>query len=196
MALQALGFSDSQQLLGDRYIECSQRIDKNTFSFQAYKFIHKVKPLAGYPTKAGGFAKDVFSIGGDQGTHMDSPLHFIKGGRSVDKFTLKELIAHGAVVDVTAKVEMNSDYMLTIDDVKAWENKYGRIRDNSLVVMKTGWNKHFGKGYAKYTGTDAKGGFHFPGFSPKLADWLIKERKVVGVGLDTPSLDNGPSKDY
>ena len=157
--------------------------------------MHKVKAVAGYPNP-GGFAKDVFSIGGDQGTHIDSPSHFIKGGKSVDKFTLNELVAYGAVMDMTDKVSVDRDYMLSVEDVMAWEKQYGRIKDNSLVVMKTGWAKHFHKGYAKYTGTDAKGGFHFPGFSPALANWLIAERKVVGVGIDSPSLDNGPSQDY
>jgi kynurenine formamidase len=61
--------------------------------------------------------------------------------------------------------------------------------------MLSGWAEHVSDG-AKFTGKDAAGAFHFPGFSPQLAEWLLKERKVVGLAADTLSLDNGPSKDF
>ena len=49
---------------------------------------------------------------------------------------------------------------------------------------------------AKYTGKDASGTFHFPGISPALTEWLLKERSVLGLAVDTLSLDNGASKDF
>ena len=49
---------------------------------------------------------------------------------------------------------------------------------------------------AKFTGKDSAGTLHFPGFSAEAAEWLMKERKVVGIAVDTLSLDHGPSKDF
>jgi kynurenine formamidase len=84
--------------------------------------------------------------------------------------------------------------MLTVKDITTWEQKYGTIKDHSVVIMKTGWNKHFNTD--KYVGQDAKKVYHFPGFSPEAATWLLKERSIVGIGLDTASLDYGPSAKY
>jgi kynurenine formamidase len=61
--------------------------------------------------------------------------------------------------------------------------------------MLSGWGQHVGNS-ARFTGKDAAGVLHFPGFGVDAAEWLIKERKVVGLAVDTLSLDHGPSKDF
>jgi len=62
--------------------------------------------------------------------------------------------------------------------------------------MKTGWSSKFND-QKEYMGTGGEdGGFHFPGFSEEAAKWLLKERSIVGIGIDTPSLDHGPSSTY
>src|SRR5262249_4077971 len=75
----------------------------------------------------------------------------------------------------------------------AWEARNGRLADGCCVAMHSGWARHLGDA-AKYTGKDAAGVFHFPGFAPDAAEWLIRERRVVGLAVDTLSLDHGPSK--
>ena len=107
---------------------------------------------------------------------------------------MEELVANGVVIDVVAKVDANEDYMLSVSDIEEWEKKHGAIKDHSLIIMKTGWTKHFRTD--KYTNKDSKGVYHFPGFSPEAAKWLLANRKIVGLGLDTASLDHGPSSDY
>ena len=79
----------------------------------------------------------------DVGTHIDSPAHWFANTRGVDQLTMEELTAYGAVIDASAQVSENMDYALTVEDIKNWEEKYGRIPDKALVVMKTGWCTKF-----------------------------------------------------
>ena len=129
------------------------------------------------------------------GTHLDAPIHFSENGATAEKIPADTLVVPLAVVDVAAKAAQNPDYLLTREDLAAWEKKYRRLPDNCCVAMHSGWAKHVDDG-AKYTGKDAAGVFHFPGVSPEAADWLMKERKVAGLAVDTLSLDHGPSKDF
>jgi kynurenine formamidase len=129
------------------------------------------------------------------GTHLDAPIHFSENGATAEKIPADTLVVPLAVVDVAAKAAQNPDYLLTREDLAAWEKKHRRLPDNCCVAMHSGWAKHVGDA-AKYTGKDGAGVFHFPGVDPAAAEWLMKERKVLGLAVDTLSLDNGPSKDF
>jgi len=129
------------------------------------------------------------------GTHLDAPIHFSEAGMTVDKIKTDTLVVPLAVVDVAAKAAQNPDYLLSRDDLAAWERKHRRLPANCCVEMHSGWARHVTDA-AKYTGKDAAGVFHFPGISPEAAEWLMKERQVAGIAVDTLSLDNGPSKDF
>jgi kynurenine formamidase len=100
-----------------------------------------------------------------------------------------------AVIDVRKQAEKDPDYLMTVEDVLTWEKRFKRLPDNCCVAMMSGWGQHVGNS-AKFIGKDAAGTFHFPGVSPELAEWLLKEREVLGLAVDTLSLDNGPSKDF
>lgn len=128
-------------------------------------------------------------------THLDAPLHFSENGRAVDGIGAGELVAPLAVVDVRGAAAKNADYLVSVADLRAWEKRHKRLPDNCCVAMLSGWAAHVGDA-AKFTGKDASGAFHFPGFSPEAAAWLMKERKVMGLAVDTLSLDNGASKDF
>lgn len=134
------------------------------------------------------------------GTHFDAPLHFAQGGRSIEQITTKELTGPAIVVDVSGLAIRNRDYLVTTDDFVQWEKKHGWIPEQSIVLLHTGfgqyWNDH-----EKYTGTLKTGAegvaeLHFPGLEPEAANWLAKERKIKAVGIDTPSIDFGQSKDF
>jgi kynurenine formamidase len=129
------------------------------------------------------------------GTHFDAPIHFSEAGATAEKIPAETLVVPLAVVDAAAKAAQNPDYLVSREDIAAWESKNGPLPDNCCVAMHSGWAHHVGDA-AKYTGKDAAGTFHFPGFSPEAADWLIKERRVLGLAVDTLSLDHGPSKDF
>jgi kynurenine formamidase len=129
------------------------------------------------------------------GTHLDAPIHFSEAGITADKIPADTLVAPLAVVDVAAQAAKNADYQLSPDDLVAWERKHGRLPDHCCVAMHSGWARHVSNA-AKFTGKDAAGVLHFPGFSGEAAEWLLKQRKVVGIAVDTLSLDHGPPKDF
>jgi kynurenine formamidase len=129
------------------------------------------------------------------GTHMDAPIHFSEAGQTVEAIDPKSLVVPLAVIDVAAKAAQNADYAVTREDLAAWETKNGRLPEDCCVAMHAGWGQHI-TNPAKFTGKDAAGVFHFPGFSHEAADWLMKERRVLGLAVDTMSLDHGPSKDF
>jgi kynurenine formamidase len=129
------------------------------------------------------------------GTHLDAPIHFSEAGPTADLISADTLVVPLAVVDVAAKAAQNPDYQVARDDLAAWERAHGRLPDNACVAMNSGWAHHVGDA-AKFTGKDAAGVFHFPGFAPEAAEWLMTERRAAGLAVDTLSLDHGPSKDF
>ena len=129
------------------------------------------------------------------GTHLDAPIHFSESGASVEKISADTLVVPLAVVDVAAKAAQDPDYLLTHQDLTAWEKKHRRLPNDCCVAMYSGWAQHVGDP-GKYTGKDPSGVLHFPGFGPDAAEWLMRERRVSGLAVDTLSLDHGPSKDF
>ena len=131
------------------------------------------------------------------GTHLDAPIHFAEGKQTVDQIPIDKLVGPAIVIDVSAAVATDRDYRLSPGDIAAWEAKHGRISADSIVLVHTGWSKFWGDRKA-YLGTGKAGdtaNLHFPGISKEAAA-LLAERKVDAVGLDTPSLDHGPSRDF
>src|SRR5262245_9799474 len=129
------------------------------------------------------------------GTHFDAPIHFSRDGASVDALDAATLVLPLAVVDVAAKAAENPDYQLSRQDLAEWEGRNGSLPENCCVAMHSGWARHL-ENAARYTGKDTAGVFHFPGFAPDAAEWLMQERRVQGLAVDTLSLDHGPSKDF
>jgi kynurenine formamidase len=131
------------------------------------------------------------------GTHIDAPIHFAEGKRTVDAIPLALLMGPAAVIDVSARAAKDPDYRVSAEDVLAWEAAHGRIRAGMAVLLRTGWGRRWPDRKA-YLGTDQPGdtkNLHFPGWSKAAAELLVA-RRVDLVGLDTPSLDHGPSTDF
>src|SRR5262245_28539614 len=131
------------------------------------------------------------------GTHLDSPVHFAKGRATVDQLPLQQLMGSAVVVDVTAQCAKNPDYLVSVADFENWERRNGRIRPGTIVLLRTGFGKYY-PDRQKYLGTDERGAaavakLHFPGLDPAAARWLVANRRVAAVGLDTASIDPGTS---
>jgi len=145
--------------------------------------------------KKDGFNAYVWQLMEHAGTHLDAPIHFSENGATADRIDAASFVVPLAVVDVTEQAAKSADYQVTRGDLEIYEKKHGRIPDNACVAMHSGWARYVTDG-AKYTGKDSAGSFHFPGFSPDAAQWLMTERKGAGLAVDTLSLDHGASKDF
>jgi kynurenine formamidase len=128
------------------------------------------------------------------GTHIDAPAHFIPGKHGIDEIPLEQLLVPAVVMDIQQRVRENHDYRLSDSDIYAWEERYGRVPPQSLVILNTGWYPRFTNPDG-YLNKDENGIMHFPGFAPDSAELLV-QRDVVGIGIDTPSVDHGPSMDF
>ena len=148
-----------------------------------------------YDFKKDGFNVNWWKIMEHAGTHLDAPIHFSEDGATADTIVAGELVVPLAVIDVRKQAEKDADYLMGIEDVLVWEKRFKKLPESCCVAMLSGWGAHVGDA-AKFTGKDASGTFHFPGISPDLVEWLLKERNVLGLAVDTLSLDNGPSKDF
>ena len=139
-----------------------------------------------------------FSAAEHGGTHIDAPVHFAEGHRTVDQIPLEQLIGAAIKLDVSAKAQGDRDYQVGVTDFEAWEKQNGRIPDDSIVLLRTGWSEYWND-RMKYLGTDKRGAeavveLHFPGLAPEAARWLTENRKIKAIGLDTASIDYGQSK--
>lgn len=144
------------------------------------------------------YASYEYSASEHVGTHLDAPFHFAEGKLTADQIPLHKLIGPAVIIDVRAQSAKNPDYLLEVKDITAWEKKHGRIPAGALVLMHSGWGKFWGDRKA-YFGTDTPGdvtNLHFPGYSKEAAEFLVKQRRINCAGLDTPSIDHGPSRDF
>jgi len=154
-----------------------------------------IEMLKQFDLKKDGYNLHWWRINEHAGTHLDPPIHFSETGITADKIPADTLVVPLAVIDVVAKAAKNPDYELSRDDLAAWERRHGRLPTNCCVAMHAGWGQRVTDA-ARFTGRDAGGVLHFPGISGEATDWLLKQRKVAGLAVDTMSLDHGPSKDF
>lgn len=144
------------------------------------------------------YAANNFSTAEHGGTHIDAPIHFAKEGQTVDQIPLEKLIGKAIKIDVSANALNNPDYLIGVDDLKQWEtDQEMEIPQGSIVLLQTGFSKFY-PDKKKYLGTTERGEqavaeLHFPGLSPEAASWLVENRSISAIGIDTPSIDYGQS---
>jgi kynurenine formamidase len=141
-----------------------------------------------------------FSTAEHGGTHLDAPVHFAENGWTADEIPVDKLVGPAAVVDVTAAAAADPDYLVSVADLEGWEAANGRLPDGAIVLLRTGWGGVW-PDRQRYLGTARRGPeaipeLHFPGLDPEAARWLVEQRSIDAVGLDTPSIDYGQSKDF
>ena len=134
------------------------------------------------------------------GTHFDAPIHFSSGKNTIEKVPLSQLKGPGVVIDVSEKALKDRDYLISVEDFEAWESRNGKIPDGAIVIVYTGYEEFY-QHPEKYLGTILTGPeaipeLHFPGLGEDAARWLTENRNINAIGLDTPSIDYGQSKDF
>jgi kynurenine formamidase len=134
------------------------------------------------------------------GTHLDAPIHFAANRHHADEIPLERLMGPAVVIDVSKQASSDRDYQVSVADFEAWEERNGRLPDGVIVLLRTGFGR-FWPDREAYMGTAERGpeavkSLHFPGLDPAAAAWLVAERDIHAIGLDTPSIDFGQSADF
>ncbi len=135
-----------------------------------------------------GFANNEVTFDEHTGTHVDAPAHFVPGAVSADRLPVDRLIAPLVVIAIVDRAAKDADTLVSVDDLLQWEKRYGRVPAGALVAMHSGWDARVDN-TDRFLSRDAKGTMHAPGFSEQAARFLVSERNISGVGVDTLSLD-------
>jgi len=180
-------------------VDLSHPYDEHTIYWPTSPSAFELKTLSHGRTEGGYFyAANSFCTPEHGGTHMDAPIHFGEGRLTIADIPVERLVAPAVVIDVSEAAAQDPDYVLTPADIERWENAHGRIPAHAIVVLRTGWESRWGDVRA-YLGDDTPGDashLHFPSFGAAATELLVKARHIAGIGVDTASIDHGPSHDF
>lgn len=181
------------------WVDLSHSFDENTIYWPTDTLGFRLDELS-YGLTDGGYFYSAyrFSTAEHGGTHLDAPIHFAETGSTTESIPLDRLIGPAVVVDVSDRA--GPDYLVSVADLERFENEHGEIPAGSMLLIRTGWASRWND-RAAYLGTNRTGpaavaDLHFPGIDPVAARWLVENRTVAAVGIDTPSLDYGQSKGF
>ena len=185
---------------GLRIVDLTHAYDEDTVYWPTAEGFRLTVDARGWTDGGYYYEANSFCTAEHGGTHLDAPVHFAEGTHSVDQIPLERLIGPGVVVDVSAACAADRDHRVTISELQAWEAEHGRLPDGAIVLLRTGFAR-FWPDRVRYMGTDLRGeagvaALHFPGLDPRAAAWLVTQRSIGAIGLDTPSIDHGPSKAF
>lgn len=142
-----------------------------------------------------GFYIQRWSFNEHSGTHMDGPAHFDTDGETIDNVPVSMFVGPAVVIDLSAQAAENPDVAVSADDLMAWEADNGEIPAGAIVFMYSGWESRW-EDTAAFQNTGADNLFHFPGFGLDAIEFMLAERNVNGIGVDTLSLDIGASTTF
>lgn len=180
-------------------VDLSHPFDESTLYWPTSPSAFELEQLAFGETEAGFFyAANRFCTPEHGGTHLDAPIHFARGAWTAAEIPLERLSGPGVVIDVASSAAADADYLLTPADVEAWERRHGVVPPGAIVFLRTGWTQRWGD-RRSYFGDDTPGdasNLHFPSYGVEAARLLIEERGVAALGVDTASIDHGPSTGF
>lgn len=179
-------------------IDLTHVFDEHTVYWPNNKHFSRDDTAKGLTARGYWYASGTFSASEHGGTHLDAPNHFAASGRSVDEIPVEHLRGSAIVIDAQSACAHNPDYALTVNDIKQWEVQHGSIEPQSWIFLRTGWGKKWPE-KTEYLGSSTPGdpsSLHFPGFSPEAMNFLVHQRHVWGVGIDTASIDPGQTRDF
>lgn len=183
---------------GPQWVDLTHPFDESTIYWPTSKPFELHRVHKGLTREGFWYEANNYEAAEHGGTHLDAPAHFARGKWTVDEIPLSRLVAPGILVDVSARVGSHPDTLIEKQDFLDWEQRHGRIPEGVIVLVRTGWAARW-PDKKKYLGSDQAGDasqLHFPGFSAEAARFLAEDRKPAAVGLDTASLDYGPSRDF
>jgi len=181
-----------------KWIDLSHEFSSETIYWPTEDSFSHDTVFAGITPKGYYYTAFKFQSAEHGGTHIDAPIHFSERGISVDQIPIDQLIGKAVVVNVIEQAQNDADYQISIDDFRNWEENNGKLPTNCIILLNTGYAR-FWPDRVKYMGTNKLGKegvaeLHFPGLGPDAANWLVQNRKIKAIGLDTPSIDYGQSQ--
>ena len=199
LVIAMLGASVAPARAGD-VVDLSYAYDAETIYWPTEPGFVLEKEHDGVTPRGYYYAANRFSSPEHGGTHIDAPIHFARGHRTVDAIPVEQLIGPGIVIDVEAACARDRDYQVQVADLTGWEKEHGPIPAGAIVFLRTGFGR-FWPDRVRYLGTDERGAaavakLHFPGLHPAAGRFLAAERRVGAVGIDTASIDHGPSTTF
>ena len=182
-----------------RLIDLSYTFDDETLYWPTSPTSFVLDELAYGPSEGGYFYSSYsFCTPEHGGTHIDAPIHFAEGGRTTAEIPVRQLIAPGVVIDMSEEASQDPDARLSLDTVTSWEDEHGPVPEGAIVLLRTGWGVRWPEALP-YLGDDTPGdasNLHFPAYGAEAARFLVEERRVGALGVDTASIDYGQTKDF
>lgn len=184
----------------EELVDLSHPYDETTIFWPTSDRFRLEKTADGVTPQGYYYASNNFFTAEHGGTHLDAPLHFSQGAQAVSEIPLERLLGPAVIVDVVAQSDANRDYLVTVDDLQRAERDEGAIPEDAILLIRTGFSRKWPDA-AAYLGTAERGAeavrnLHFPGIHPDAARWLVANRSVKAVGIDTASIDYGQSTMY
>ena len=160
---------------------------------QAWPF--RIEEVSRYDERGPAWYWNNFSCGEHTGTHFDAPIHWVSGkdlpGNATDSIPPERFIGPACVIDCSRQSAADADFLLTKDQILAWEKRHGRIPARAWVLMRTDWSKrHDPAEYQNYDDT----GQHTPGPDVDAVKFLVQERDVLGFGTESIGTDAGQAQ--
>jgi kynurenine formamidase len=192
--------TQSASFPGGELVDLSHAYDETTIFWPTSDRFRLEKTADGITPGGYYYASNNFFTAEHGGTHVDAPLHFAQGAQAVDQIPIERFFGAAVVVDVVAQSERDPDYQISAADLMAAERDQGEIPADAIVLLRTGFSRRWPDA-ARYLGTiarsaDAVRDLHFPGLHPDAAKWLIANRSIRAIGIDTASIDYGQSTLY
>lgn len=192
------GASEVSPVASRCLVDLTYSYDENTVYWPTAPSKFDMEELS-YGHTEGGYFYSAYRIATPEhgGTHIDAPIHFAEGQDTTEEIPLERLVAPGIVIDMSADAASDPDALLEVSHIDDFERAHGAIAPRTIVLVHTGWGKYWPDA-KQYLGDDTPGetsNLHFPGISKEAAHALVA-REVAAVGIDTASIDHGPSKDF
>jgi kynurenine formamidase len=152
--------------------------------------------LSRYDDRGPAWYWNAFTSGEHTGTHFDAPVHWVTGrdGLDVARVPPAQLVAPAVVIDRTAECAADPDYLLGVEDVRAWEADHGPLPAGGWLLYRTGWDER-ADDQGRFLNADDTGP-HTPGLSVECARWLAEETAVLGIGVETVGTDAGAAHSF
>lgn len=192
--------STEKSMLDGNIIDLTHTFSKESIYWVTAKEFKLDTVAFGETDKGYFYSANNFETAEHGGTHIDAPIHFAANAQSLDQIPLTRLIGQGIKIDVSEMAKHNRDYQVSVEDFTNWEKENGAIPEDAIILLETGFSKFY-PNKKEYLGTDERGNdavqkLHFPGLSPEAATWLVKNKKIKSIGLDTASIDYGQSTHF